>query len=241
MILHPDNLGKGRAVSTAMEQARGEILLIQDADLEYDPAEYRDPPEADRGRPRGRRLRLALSGERREPRAELLAHRRQPAADAHLQRLHGPEPDGHGHLLQGLPPPRRAVARPGLAALRRGRGVHGEGGARAASGSSRCRSPTSAARGRRGRRSGCGTGSRPSPRSSATRSSRGGRRVLSRGATPASGWPRRSLAAAPGRLALVRDHTRGDSLSADEPVHILSGYFDVVRAARPSSTSSTRR
>ncbi len=28
-------------------------------------------------------------------------------------------------------------------------------------------------------------------------------------------------------LFLVRDHTRGDSLSADEPVHILSGYFDV--------------
>lgn len=28
-------------------------------------------------------------------------------------------------------------------------------------------------------------------------------------------------------LLLVRDHTRGDSLSADEPVHILSGYFDV--------------
>ena len=28
-------------------------------------------------------------------------------------------------------------------------------------------------------------------------------------------------------LLLVYDHTRGDSLSADEPVHILSGYFDV--------------
>ncbi|HLN58122.1 MAG TPA: glycosyltransferase family 39 protein, partial [Thermoanaerobaculia bacterium] len=28
-------------------------------------------------------------------------------------------------------------------------------------------------------------------------------------------------------LLLVRDHTREDSLSADEPVHILSGYFDV--------------
>ena len=25
----------------------------------------------------------------------------------------------------------------------------------------------------------------------------------------------------------MRDHTRGDSLSSDEPVHILSGYFDV--------------
>jgi hypothetical protein len=29
-------------------------------------------------------------------------------------------------------------------------------------------------------------------------------------------------------LWLVRDHTRGDSLSADEPVHILSGWFEVA-------------
>ena len=28
-------------------------------------------------------------------------------------------------------------------------------------------------------------------------------------------------------LLLVYDHTRNDSLSADEPVHILSGYFEV--------------
>ena len=40
VILHPENLGKGRAVRTAMGLARGEILVIQDADLEYDPAEY---------------------------------------------------------------------------------------------------------------------------------------------------------------------------------------------------------
>jgi glycosyltransferase involved in cell wall biosynthesis len=40
VILHPENLGKGRAVRTAMEAARGDILLIQDADLEYDPADY---------------------------------------------------------------------------------------------------------------------------------------------------------------------------------------------------------
>lgn len=40
VFYHPENLGKGRAVRTAMEQARGEILLIQDADLEYDPNEY---------------------------------------------------------------------------------------------------------------------------------------------------------------------------------------------------------
>ncbi|HEY1435546.1 MAG TPA: glycosyltransferase family 2 protein [Thermoanaerobaculia bacterium] len=40
VILHERNMGKGRAVRTAMEAARGEVLLIQDADLEYDPAEY---------------------------------------------------------------------------------------------------------------------------------------------------------------------------------------------------------
>ncbi len=40
VILHPKNMGKGRAVRTAMEAAHGDILVIQDADLEYDPAEY---------------------------------------------------------------------------------------------------------------------------------------------------------------------------------------------------------
>ncbi len=32
-------------------------------------------------------------------------------------------------------------------------------------------------------------------------------------------------------LFLVRDHTRGDSLSIDEPIHILAGYFQVSRLA----------
>jgi len=40
VLFHEANQGKGRAVRTAMEAARGEILLIQDADLEYDPGEY---------------------------------------------------------------------------------------------------------------------------------------------------------------------------------------------------------
>ena len=40
VILHPKNAGKGQAVRTAMEASRGDILIIQDADLEYDPEEY---------------------------------------------------------------------------------------------------------------------------------------------------------------------------------------------------------
>ncbi len=37
---HPRNMGKGAAVRTAVTHARGEIVLIQDADLEYDPNDY---------------------------------------------------------------------------------------------------------------------------------------------------------------------------------------------------------
>ena len=37
---HQRNQGKGAAIRTALGQARGEVVLIQDADLEYDPADY---------------------------------------------------------------------------------------------------------------------------------------------------------------------------------------------------------
>ena len=40
VLLHDENLGKGRALRTALGQALGDLLIIQDADLEYDPAEY---------------------------------------------------------------------------------------------------------------------------------------------------------------------------------------------------------
>lgn len=40
VIFHEKNLGKGAAVVTGMRAAKGDVILIQDADLEYDPRDY---------------------------------------------------------------------------------------------------------------------------------------------------------------------------------------------------------
>ncbi|MFI6779671.1 glycosyltransferase family 2 protein [Micromonospora sp. NPDC050276] len=37
VVTHPRNAGKGAAIKTAVESARGEYMVILDADLEYDP------------------------------------------------------------------------------------------------------------------------------------------------------------------------------------------------------------
>ncbi len=40
VITHPKNRGKGAAIASGLEAVRGDLVLVQDADLEYDPDDW---------------------------------------------------------------------------------------------------------------------------------------------------------------------------------------------------------
>ena len=106
VVAHPFNRGKGAALRTALEHATGDIVLIQDADLEYDPSDYPRLLRPILDRSRGRGLWLAVRG-RDTPRLALLALHGQPPPHAPVEHALQSQPHRHGNLLQGLPPPVR--------------------------------------------------------------------------------------------------------------------------------------
>jgi glycosyltransferase involved in cell wall biosynthesis len=61
---HPVNRGKGAAIRTAIANMTGDIAIVQDSDLEYDPKDFPKRPQADPRRQGGCGLRFSFRSQR---------------------------------------------------------------------------------------------------------------------------------------------------------------------------------
>ena len=152
LVITQPNRGKGAAIRAAIPHVDGDIVVIQDADLEYDPG---DVPRcrADHGRRRRRRLRLAALRRAAAARAHVLAPRREPlplpalrtcSSTSTLTDMETGYKVFRAEVLRSL-----TSGRTTSASSRRSPPRSASGGC----GSTRCRSRTTAARTTRARRS----------------------------------------------------------------------------------------
>ena len=102
------NRGKGAAIRSGLEQVTGDLVLIQDADLEYDPEDWPKLLAPDPAGQGAGRLRLAVH--RRAPQHAVPALDREPVPLARHQRALQHDALRHGDLLQALRPARSSTA-----------------------------------------------------------------------------------------------------------------------------------
>ena len=85
VFLQERNMGKGAALRRGIQEATGDFVIIQDADLEYDPGEYPLVARAAVARESGCGVRVALFGGRAAPGFVFLAFGGELVFDARFE------------------------------------------------------------------------------------------------------------------------------------------------------------